>query len=66
MTELPFLRDAYQRDVDATADAVDGNRVALDRTPHVRTTDEIGRIEVLKTESKGTGNNRIRLRVVDA
>jgi misacylated tRNA(Ala) deacylase len=33
---------------------------------HVRTTAEVGRIEVVKTESKGKGNKRIRLRVVDA
>jgi misacylated tRNA(Ala) deacylase len=33
---------------------------------HVRTTDEVGRIRVLKTESKGKGNKRIRLEVVDA
>jgi misacylated tRNA(Ala) deacylase len=33
---------------------------------HVRSTDEVGRIEVVKTESKGKGNKRIRLRVVDA
>jgi misacylated tRNA(Ala) deacylase len=33
---------------------------------HVRTTDEVGRVVVLKTESKGKGNKRIRLQVVDA
>ena len=33
---------------------------------HVRTTDEVGRVRVLKTESKGKGNKRIRLEVVDA
>src|SRR5207244_8771988 len=32
---------------------------------HVRSTDEVGRIRVLKTESKGKGNKRIRLEVVD-
>jgi misacylated tRNA(Ala) deacylase len=32
---------------------------------HVRTTDEVGRIVVLKTESKGKGNKRIRLAVED-
>jgi misacylated tRNA(Ala) deacylase len=32
---------------------------------HVATTDEVGRIRVLKTESKGKGNKRIRLEVVD-
>jgi misacylated tRNA(Ala) deacylase len=33
---------------------------------HVRSTGEVGRIKVLKTESKGKGNKRIRLEVVDA
>ena len=32
---------------------------------HVRSTDEVGRIRVVKTESKGKGNKRIRLEVVD-
>jgi misacylated tRNA(Ala) deacylase len=44
--------------------------VGLDRQAdggtHVRRTDEVGRIVVLKTESKGKGNKRIRLQVVDA
>jgi misacylated tRNA(Ala) deacylase len=33
---------------------------------HVRTTDEVGRIKVTKTESKGKGNKRIRIEIVDA
>ena len=33
---------------------------------HVRSTDEVGRVVVLKTESKGKGNKRIRLQVQDA
>lgn len=33
---------------------------------HVRATAEVGRIRVVKTESKGKGNKRIRLEVVDA
>ncbi len=32
---------------------------------HVRSTAEVGRIRVVKTESKGKGNKRIRLEVVD-
>ncbi len=32
---------------------------------HVRSTDEVGRIRVLKTESKGKGNKRVRLEVID-
>lgn len=33
---------------------------------HVRRTDEVGRVVVLKTESKGKGNKRIRISVEDA
>ena len=33
---------------------------------HVRSTGEVGRIRVLKTESKGKGNKRIRVEIVDA
>lgn len=33
---------------------------------HVRSTGEIGRFEVLKTESKGKGNKRLRVRIHDA
>ena len=33
---------------------------------HVRTTGEVGRIRVVKTENKGKGNKRIRLEIVDA
>jgi misacylated tRNA(Ala) deacylase len=33
---------------------------------HVRSTAEVGQIRVIKTESKGKGNKRIRLEVVDA
>ncbi|HEY3809927.1 MAG TPA: alanyl-tRNA editing protein [Acidimicrobiales bacterium] len=44
--------------------------VGLDRQAdggtHVRRTDEVGQIVVRKTESKGKGNKRIRLEVVDA
>jgi misacylated tRNA(Ala) deacylase len=32
---------------------------------HVRSTDEVGRIRVLKTESKGKGNKRVRLEVIE-
>lgn len=32
---------------------------------HVRSTGEVGRIRVLKTESKGKGNKRVRLEVID-
>lgn len=44
--------------------------VGLDRQAdggtHVHSTDEVGRVRVLKTESKGKGNKRIRLEVLDA
>jgi misacylated tRNA(Ala) deacylase len=44
--------------------------VGLDRQAdggtHVRSTGEVGRVRVLKTESKGKGNKRIRLEIVDA
>ena len=33
---------------------------------HVSSTDQVGRIRVVKTESKGKGNKRIRVEVVDA
>jgi misacylated tRNA(Ala) deacylase len=33
---------------------------------HVRSTDEVGRVRVVKTESKGKGNKRVRLEVVDS
>lgn len=32
---------------------------------HVRSTAEVGRIKVVKTESKGKGNKRIRLEIID-
>ena len=44
--------------------------VGLDRQAdggtHVRSTAEVGRIKVVKTENKGKGNKRIRLEVIDA
>jgi len=33
---------------------------------HVHSTGEVGRIRVVKTESKGKGNKRIRLEIIDA
>lgn len=33
---------------------------------HVRTTGEVGRIRVVKTENKGKGNKRIRLEIIDS
>jgi len=31
----------------------------------VRSTSEVGRMKVLKTESKGKGNKRLRLEIID-
>jgi misacylated tRNA(Ala) deacylase len=43
--------------------------VGLDRQAdggtHVRSTGEVGRIRVTKTENKGKGNKRVRLEVLD-
>jgi misacylated tRNA(Ala) deacylase len=33
---------------------------------HVRSTDEVGRLQVVKTESKGKGNKRIRIKVLNS
>jgi misacylated tRNA(Ala) deacylase len=33
---------------------------------HVRRTDEVGRVRVVKVESKGKGNKRVRLEILDA
>jgi misacylated tRNA(Ala) deacylase len=33
---------------------------------HVRSTAEVGRMKVLKTESKGKGNKRLRVEITDA
>lgn len=33
---------------------------------HVRSTSEVGRMKVLKTESKGKGNKRLRVEILDA
>ena len=65
--------DLIRTKVSLIPDGVDPIRVidivGLDKQAdgglHVRSTDEVGRIRVLKTESKGKGNKRIRLEVVD-
>ena len=33
---------------------------------HVRSTAEVGRLRVLKLESKGKGNKRVRVEIIDA
>jgi misacylated tRNA(Ala) deacylase len=45
---------------------IEGLDKQADGGTHVRRTDEVGRIVVLKTESKGKANKRIRLQIVDA
>ncbi len=45
---------------------IEGLDRQADGGTHVRSTAEVGRIEIDKTESKGRGNKRVRLRVRDA
>jgi misacylated tRNA(Ala) deacylase len=45
---------------------IEGLDRQADGGTHVRRTDEVGRVRVVKTESKGKGNKRIRLEVGDA
>ena len=60
--------------VSLVPDGVDQVRVVdivgLDRQAdgglHVRSTSEVGRVRVLKTESKGKGNKRVRIEVLDS
>jgi len=44
---------------------IEGIDEQADGGTHVRTTLEVGTVRVVKTESKGKGNKRIRLEVVD-
>ena len=60
MTELLFLHDAYAREVDARVTAVDGDRVALDRTIFYATgggqphdTGTLGGLEVASVRKEG-------------
>ena len=55
-THIPEIRVVDIEGVDKQADG----------GTHVRSTAEVGRIRVVKTESKGKGNKRIRLEVLDA
>ena len=65
--------DLIRTKVSLIPDGVDPIRVidivGLDKQAdgglHVRSTDEVGRIRVVKTESKGKGFKRVRLEVVD-
>jgi misacylated tRNA(Ala) deacylase len=80
--ELEFLpRDAALEDADLIRTKVNlipesvaeirvVDIVGLDKQAdggtHVRSTGEIGRFEIVKTESKGKGNKRVRIRIEDA
>jgi len=71
-TELLFLRDAYLREFERAGrrdplpegfgrevEQIINSELAADHP-------EVGRIVVVKTESKGKGNKRIRLRIEDS
>ena len=62
--ELDFLVPEHVAEV-RVVDIVGLDKQA-DGGTHVRSTAEVGRIRVLKTESKGKGNKRIRIEVLDA
>ena len=65
--------DLIRTKVNMIPESVSGIRVVdivgldkqADGGTHVRSTGEVGRIRVLKTESKGKGNKRVRLEVID-
>ena len=59
----PDPRVGAARSASSTSSGLDKQ---ADGGTHVRTTAEVGRIRVVKTESKGKGNKRIRIEVVDA
>lgn len=73
-SEAVLDRDLIRTKVSLIPESVQEIRVVdivgLDRQAdggtHVRATDEVGRVTVLKTESKGKGNKRIRIQVEDA
>jgi misacylated tRNA(Ala) deacylase len=62
-TKVNLIPDSVQeiRVVDIT-----GLDKQADGGTHVRSTDEVGRVQVVKTESKGKGNKRIRIKVLGA
>ncbi len=55
---------------DAGAEVRVGDIVGLDEQAdggtHVRSTDAVGRVRVVKTESEGKGYKRLRLQILDA
>lgn len=66
--------DIIRTKVSLVPDGVDEIRVVdivgldkqADGGTHVRSTAEVGRVRILKTESKGKGNKRVRLAIEDA
>lgn len=72
--EAVLDRDLIRTKVSLIPEAVQEIRVVdivgldkqADGGTHVRTTGEVGRVTVLKTESKGKGNKRIRIQIEDA
>jgi hypothetical protein len=65
-TELLYLRDASLRTFEPPSwRRTNPGGARQDGGTRVGRTDEVGRIRVVKTESKGKGNKRIRIEVVD-
>jgi misacylated tRNA(Ala) deacylase len=72
-SEAVLDADLIRTKVNLIPESVDEIRVVdivgldkqADGGTHVRTTDEVGKVTVLKTESKGKGNKRIRIQVTD-
>ena len=66
--------DLIRTKVNMIPDSVEDIRVVdivgldkqADGGTHVSSTDQVGRVRVVKTESKGKGNKRIRIEIVDA
>ncbi len=58
MTEELFSTDAYAR-------ACEANVIDADGGTHVRSTAEVGRVRMVKTESKGRDFKRMRIELVD-
>jgi Ser-tRNA(Ala) deacylase AlaX len=50
---------------DARVVGIVGLDKQADGGTHVRSTDEVGRVRVVKTESKGKSNKRIRIEILD-
>lgn len=70
-SEAVLDRDLIRTKVSLIPESVEQIRVVdivgldkqADGGTHVRTTEEVGRVTVLKTESKGKGNKRIRIQI---